>query len=211
MQRQLELGPRPPRRIDLGEGCLLDLHEPYGDAAQCEADRDELTAALPWVQEIYRRPGVEHAIAAPRLTAFVGDDGADYAYAGLRYAPHAWVPRLDSLRAQVQHAAGQAFNCVLANLYRDGQDSVGYHADDEPELGPARDDIVVASLSLGAPRRFVLKHRRSGERTHFELGEGQLLVMRGRTQRHYVHALPKTRRAVGPRLNLTFRVVIGGR
>jgi alkylated DNA repair dioxygenase AlkB len=96
---------------------------------------------------------------------------------------------------------------VLANLYRDGRDSVGFHADDEPELGPSRDDIAIASLSLGAERRFVLKHRRSGARHLFELGHGALLVMTGRTQHHYVHAVPKTERPVQPRLNLTFRVI----
>jgi alkylated DNA repair dioxygenase AlkB len=97
---------------------------------------------------------------------------------------------------------------MLANLYRDGRDSVGWHADAEPELGPSRDDIAIASLSLGAARRFVLKHRRTGELRSYELGDGALLVMSGRTQLDWVHALPKTRRPAGPRINLTFRVIV---
>jgi alkylated DNA repair dioxygenase AlkB len=101
-------------------------------------------------------------------------------------------------------------NAALANYYRDGRDSMGWHADDERELGPSPDDVAVASLSLGAARRFLLRHRTRGETRELALGDGSLLVMRGTTQRHWRHALPKTRAAVGPRLNLTFRVVRPG-
>ena len=144
---------------------------------------------------------------APRLTSFHADAGCGYTYAGIRYAPAAWTELLLLVRARLHAATGYDFNSVLANLYRDGRDSVGFHADDEPELGPSRDDIAIASLSLGAARRFVLKHRTSGARRSYELGHGALLVMAGRTQLRYVHAVPKTKRAVGPRLNLTFRVI----
>ena len=209
MQGRLELDDTGGRRtLALGEDCHVDLYDLYPQRTRAEADRLQLLAELPWVQEIYRRPGVEKCIPAPRWTAFIGDDGCDYTYADLHYAPHPWSPLLSRLRRRVEAVTGQPFNCVLANLYRDGQDSVGYHADDEPELGPSRDNIVVASLSLGAERRFVLKHRRTGVRTNFELGHGRLLVMRGQTQHRYIHALPKTKRPVGPRLNLTFRVVV---
>ena len=102
-------------------------------------------------------------------------------------------------------AAGElavAFNSCLANLYRDGSDSMGYHSDDEPELGP---EPTIASISLGARRRFVLRHRISREQWAWELGEGDLLVMRDESQRDYAHAVPKTSRPIGPRMNLTFR------
>src|SRR5690606_24762188 len=100
-------------------------------------------------------------------------------------------------------------NSVLANLYRDGRDSMGWHSDDEPELGPAP---VIASLSLGATRRFSLRHRcRAGQRVDLELPHGSLLLMRGATQANWQHAVPRTARAVGPRINLTFRYVIPGR
>ena len=96
-----------------------------------------------------------------------------------------------------------AFNSCLANLYRDGSDSMGYHSDNEPELGP---EPTIASISLGARRRFVLRHRMTREQWAWELGEGDLLVMRDESQRDYAHAVPKTSRLVGPRMNLTFRL-----
>jgi alkylated DNA repair dioxygenase AlkB len=99
---------------------------------------------------------------------------------------------------------------VLVNYYRDGRDAMGEHADDEPELGPATNDIRIASVSLGAPRRFVLRHRRTREVRAFALGEGSLLVMGGTTQQHYRHHVPRTRTPVGPRMNLTFRVIRHG-
>jgi 2OG-Fe(II) oxygenase superfamily len=97
---------------------------------------------------------------------------------------------------------GVDFNSCLANLYRDGSDSMGFHSDDEPELGP---EPIIASISLGARRRFVLRHRVSRERWSWNLGAGDLLVMRNESQRDYAHAVPKTSRRIGPRMNLTFR------
>lgn len=97
---------------------------------------------------------------------------------------------------------GTEFNSCLANLYRDGSDSMGFHSDDEPELGP---QPTIASVSLGSRRRFVLRHRVTRERWTWDLGEGDLLVMRDESQRDYAHAVPKTTRQVGPRMNLTFR------
>jgi alkylated DNA repair dioxygenase AlkB len=95
---------------------------------------------------------------------------------------------------------------VLANRYRDGRDAMGWHSDDEPELGPAP---VIASVSLGASRRFVLKHRDDpAQKLALELDHGSLLVMAGATQRHYKHALPRTARPVGERINLTFRHIL---
>lgn len=100
--------------------------------------------------------------------------------------------------------AGQRFNSVLLNLYRDGRDSVSWHADNEPGLGR---NPVIASLSLGATRRFQLKHRRSKERVRVDLTHGSCLVMAGATQHHWLHQIPKTARPVGPRINLTFRTM----
>ena len=108
----------------------------------------------------------------------------------------------------MQREAGAPFNSVLANLYRDGRDAMGWHSDDEPELGSAP---VIASVSLGATRRFVLKHRRDAARKLvLELAPGSLLVMAGDTQRNYRHALPRTARPVGERINLTFRCLRPG-
>lgn len=193
--------------LALAPGCRVELHEGFLEGHDALARR--LIETLPWVQEVYWRAG--GIVPAPRLTSFHGEPGARYSYSGVRYEAHPFTPELSALRDRLSGATGCRFNCALANLYRDGGDSVGYHADDEPELGPTREDIAIASLSLGETRRFVLKHRKSGARSELTLPGGSLLVMRGRTQHVYVHALPKTRRAVGTRVNLTYRVIGSGR
>ena len=142
-------------------------------------------------------------VPCPRLSAWHGDEGAAYAYSGTRYLPRPWSPALREARALVEQRVGARFNSVLLNLYRDGADGMGWHADDEPELGRRP---VIASLSLGAARRFRLRHRqREATPIGLELAHGSLLLMRGNTQHCWQHALAKTRRTVGPRLNLTFR------
>jgi alkylated DNA repair dioxygenase AlkB len=144
-------------------------------------------------------------VAAPRLEAWYGDPGARYAYSGLAHEPLPWTPLLLDLRERVVDAAGGAYNSVLANLYRDGNDSNGWHADDERELGP---EPHIASLSFGAPRRFLMRHRRDPSlRLELLLAPGSLLVMRGATQQCWKHAVPKTRAVTGARINLTYRLV----
>lgn len=192
------------RSLCLAPGCVVELHEGFL-AGDHPGLAHELSEALPWVQELYLRGG--RYVPAPRLTSFHGDPGVSYSYSGVRYTALAFTSALETLRERLHRELGYRFNCALVNLYRDGSDSVGYHADDEPELGPSRHDIAVASLSLGATRRFVLRRRKGAERHELTLPGGSLLVMRGRTQHEYVHSLPKTRRPVGPRVNLTYRVI----
>lgn len=174
--------------------------------AEAEALLQELTATVGWRHEPIKLFGKD--VLQPRLTAWYGDAGASYRYSGLQLEPQPWTPALQQLRQRVQAATGARFNSVLLNLYRHGQDSMGWHADDEPELGPAP---VIASLSLGAARRFRLRPRPGTDFTHapfsLELGSGSLLLMQGPTQQHWQHAVPKTARPTGPRLNLTFRQV----
>jgi len=148
------------------------------------------------------------AIDAPRLSCWIGDPDATYTYSGMRYTPHPWPEALHAIRERLSVACGAEFNGVLANLYRDGNDGMGWHADDEPELGPCP---LIASLSLGATRRFAMRRRSNPAcRLDIELAHGSLLLMGGATQAHYRHALPKTTRAVGARINLTFRRLIRG-
>jgi alkylated DNA repair dioxygenase AlkB len=201
-QAQLPFELDQSQRVELGEDCQLQLLR--GFVADDTALLATLERELPWAQEIYLR---DRVVPAPRLTSFHGDRGCCYTYSGIRYEPAAWTEPLSVLRQRLLELTGDDFNSVLANLYRDGRDSVGFHADDEPELGPARDDVAIASLSLGAARRFVLKHKKDGRRLCYELGHGDLLLMRGRTQQRWVHGVPKTTQPVGARINLTYRIV----
>ena len=163
----------------------------------------ELRREVAW--EVHRIRLFGREVDSPRLSCWIGDADAIYRYSGTRFQPQAWLPVLQPIRTRLARELGVGFNSVLANLYRGGADAMGWHSDDEPELGAAP---VIASLSLGASRRFLLKHRRKPERKlALELVSGSLLVMAGETQRHYRHALPRTRRTVGERINLTFRLV----
>ncbi len=172
-----------------------------------EADRlvAELTATIPW--EVHRIRIFGREVDSPRLSCWIGDADATYIYSHTRFVPHPWTPALAALRARVEQACATPFNSVLVNLYRDGNDSMGWHSDHEPELG---DKPVIASLSIGAVRRFRLKPRQASLRRELsviELGHGSLLRMAGDTQRHYLHDLPKAGAGVGPRINLTFRQI----
>jgi alkylated DNA repair dioxygenase AlkB len=182
----------------------------YDPAFLPTAEADALLTALrediAWERHRIRLFGRE--VDVPRLASWIGDPGTDYRYSGTRFAPRPWPVALVPLRARVEAACGARFNAVLANLYRDGADSMGWHADDEPELGPRP---VIASVSLGAPRRFRLRHRRDpARRWEQALAHGSLLLMRGPTQANYRHDLPRTRAVVGPRINLTFRAILPG-
>ncbi len=172
-----------------------------------KAGHDRLFQALytetSWQQQMITLYG--RAVASPRLSAWYGDPGAIYSYSGLRLEPLPWTPVLLEIRQVVTDLAETPFNSVLLNLYRDGQDSMGWHSDAEPELGR---HPVIASVSLGAVRRFVLRHKKRKEpHLALELESGSVLVMGGALQHHWRHALPKTRQAVGPRINLTFRLI----
>ena len=195
----------------------IDLPTPDGSAAWIElwptamtddgAVLAQLVAELPLAVERYRMFG--RNVTSPRLVSWHGDEDAVYTYSGEHHVPKPWTPKLASLRHSVEETTTLRFNSVLANFYRDGQDAMGWHRDNEKEVGPSPDDRWIASLSLGAPRRFVVRDRkRKGEPLSFELGNGALLVMRGTTQTHYHHALPRTACAPGPRLNLTFRHIL---
>jgi alkylated DNA repair dioxygenase AlkB len=168
-------------------------------------DIDAIVRDTAWRQPMIKLFG--KAIPAPRLTAWFGD-GA-YSYSGDDNPPAPMPEWLEGLRARAEAHAGARFNSVLLNLYRDGRDSVGYHADDEPELGA---EPTIASLSIGADRVFAVRSARSPQAGGLwtrVLSDGDLLVMSGRSQLDYKHALPKAppKRECGPRVNATFRWV----
>jgi len=174
------------------------------DRAEAQRAFDDLRLAIAWHQEEILIFGERRPV--PRLVAWHGDPGARYTYSGTVHEPLPWTPVLERIRDRVHRLTGAHFNSVLLNLYRDGRDGMGWHSDDEPELGP---DPVIASVSLGDSRRFCLRHRRRKDRKlDLSLGHGSLLLMAGTTQHHWVHAVPKTSRPVGERINLTFRLVL---
>ncbi|HDS1655292.1 alpha-ketoglutarate-dependent dioxygenase AlkB family protein [Stenotrophomonas maltophilia] len=171
------------------------------DAADAGRLMCTLEAEVPW--EVHRIRMFGHWVDSPRLSCWIGDPQARYRYSGAEFVPHPWPPVLQTLRERLQAAGVGRFNSVLLNRYRGGTDHMGWHSDDEPELGPAP---VIASLSLGAARRFLLRRRDDTTRkAEYLLGHGDLLLMAGQTQRFYQHALPKMARVRGERINLTFR------
>jgi alkylated DNA repair dioxygenase AlkB len=195
------------QRVDLDAGADVALLPQWLSAEEAEAIFIALHTTIPWETHRLRLFGRE--VDAPRLSCWIGDPHASYVYSGTRFEPHPWPPVLASLRERLQHACGARFNSVLANLYRDGRDSMGWHSDDERELG---NHPLIASLSLGAERRFRLRRRlprtvkpAPSDTVSLVLPSGSVLRMAGATQRLYRHDLPKTRVAVGPRINLTFR------
>ena len=170
----------------------------------------ELIAQVPWRAERIVVFGRE--VAQPRLSAWYGDAGAAYTYSGLHLRPRPWTPQLAELKRRVERASGAEFNSVLLNYYRDHRDGMGFHADDEPELGPRP---TIASLSLGERRVFVMKRRSvrgaapgATPPVRIPLDSGSLLLMRGETQRHWLHGIAKLARPCGPRVNLTFRRIL---
>lgn len=145
-------------------------------------------------------------VDSPRLSCWMGDAGASYVYSQTRFEPHAWLPELQALRERLQIEFECKFNSVLANCYRDGADSMGWHSDNEVELGK---QPVIASISLGATRRFSFKAKtENAKAVHLELPHGSLLLMCGDSQKNYRHALAKTSKPVGERINLTYRYVL---
>ncbi|MEL1266175.1 alpha-ketoglutarate-dependent dioxygenase AlkB [Pseudoxanthomonas putridarboris] len=182
-------------------GASLAFMPHWLETDQADALFSELRRAMPW--EVHRIRMFGRRVDSPRLSCWMGEPEAVYRYSGADFVPHAWLPALRAIRERLRRELGVPFNSVLANLYRNGHDAMGWHSDDEPELGPRP---VIASVSLGATRRFLLKHRKDKAlKQAIELPHGSLLVMSGDTQRLYRHALPRTARPVGERINLTFR------
>jgi alkylated DNA repair dioxygenase AlkB len=191
------------RRWDLDDGGALTLHEHWLAPAKAAQVFGALLEEIDWKQRSIRLMGRE--VLQPRLTAWYGD--AAYPYSGVTLAPVPWTPLLSELRDCLVVAVGESFNSVLCNLYRTGADSMGLHSDDEKELGPRP---VIASVSLGTVRRFVLRHKKKKvPPVTVELTHGSLLVMGGTAQAFWKHAVPKDPSTTGPRINLTFRRIVG--
>jgi alkylated DNA repair dioxygenase AlkB len=165
---------------------------------------EELIRETPWRREEITVWGKTHL--QPRLIAWYGDEGRNYTYSGISMNPLPWTQTLSELKAIVESTCNEKFNSVLLNYYRDGRDSIGFHSDDEPELGPRP---TIASLSLGESRVFSFKRkgRPDAKIVNIELTSGSLLLMKGDTQRNWKHGIAKSSRPLGPRVNLTFRKI----
>lgn len=171
---------------------------------ETDAFMRRLQAETPWRQEVITLWGKRHL--QPRLSAWYGDPGRAYAYSGVVLEPLPWTETLSCIKTGVERVTDCRFNSVLLNLYRDEDDSVGWHSDAEPELGS---HPVIASLSFGETRTFRMRHKSRKEQkpVAIDLADGNLLLMSGPTQRHWQHAVMKERAPCGPRINLTFRTI----
>ena len=192
------------QRIPAGDAELFYMSR-FEVGAPTERVLKELIGHTPWRADSVVLWGKTYL--QPRLTAWYGDAHARYVYSGLELDPLPWTSRLLALKASIERATGSRFNSVFMNYYRNERDSMGMHSDDEPELGA---EPVIASLSFGAARTLVFRHRsdRSREPIHIGLGDGSLLLMRGATQRHWKHGIAKERRPRTARVNLTFRHIV---
>ena len=163
----------------------------------------QLIAEVPWQQDSITIFGKTHP--QPRLTSLYGNEGKPYSYSNITMQPNLWSPLLLSIKNRVEEICQENFTTVLLNYYRDGKDSMGWHADNEKELGR---NPVIASLSFGAERMFHLKHNAiEDQKLKINLQHGSLLLMKGETQHFWKHQIPKTSKIIRPRINLTFRIL----
>ena len=162
----------------------------------------KLQNEIPWQQDnitVYGKTYLQ-----PRLTALFGDQGKPYKYSNIVMEPHHWSPLILIIKEELEKICNENFTSVLLNFYRNGQDSNGWHADNENELG---ENPIIASVSLGAERVFQLKHNKLELKQNIVLHHGSLLIMKGTTQHFWKHQIPKTKKEIDSRINLTFRII----
>lgn len=162
-----------------------------------------LISDIKWKQESMKMYGKD--VDFPRLTSWYGDNDKPYSFSGITLNPHPWSPGLLKIKHDIEPKSGVVFNSVLLNRYRDGNDSISWHTDAERELG---ENPVIASVNFGAERKFQLKHKETNERIDILLQHGSLLIMKGELQHFWKHQIPKTKKVIGERVNLTFRRII---
>jgi len=183
----------------------ISLNQKHFDSEIAANLLKDLTEEIPWVQNKIRFYGKESLV--PRLESWHGDKGMSYTYSGIKMDAKPWTKNLLMIKESIEPIAKTTFNSVLINYYRDGKDRVAWHSDDEKELGK---NPVIASVSLGAERKFKLRHKKYKENQlqhEVFLQSGSLLLMSGSTQHHWLHEIPRTAKPIGPRINLTFRVI----
>lgn len=185
------------RTIQLTDGGILLYDESFLPSELSDRYFVELRDKCVWEQ----KPGV-FGHMQPRLTASYGDERMTYRYSGTVNVALPWTPTLLEIKEKIEAVQGR-YNYCLLNRYRSGKDSVGMHADNEPEMGS-----VIGSLSLGATRTFRIKHIKTKETMSFPVGHGTLIIMAGTMQKFWKHEIPKTKERVGERINLTYRQIV---
>lgn len=190
------------KKVDLGQGSWVTYEDDWLPADLATNSFDTLHQELNWVERSIIAKG--KVVQQPRLMTWAGK--LPYLYSGQVLEPQAMHPLLSELGHRLSQEYGLEFNHVVANLYRNGKDRVGFHADDEPELGY---EPLIASISLGVSRRFVLKHKYKSRKKSFNLKSGSLFIMGGACQHRWYHALPAAPQITQARINLTYRVLRG--
>ena len=192
-----------PIYFDLKEADII-YYPNFYDFLEADSIFKQLLNEIPWQQDDIKVYGKVYA--QPRLTALFGNDGKPYSYSNIKMQPHPWNLILQKMKFQIENVIAENFTTVLLNLYRNGKDSNGWHADNEKELGI---NPVIASLSFGEERYFHLQHNTDKElKLKILLEHGSLLIMKGTTQHFWKHQIPKTAKPIGNRINLTFRKIV---
>jgi alkylated DNA repair dioxygenase AlkB len=185
-------------RTELTDGGYI-LYQPDFYNTKIADNLFNLLLDVPWKQETFSWGKF------PRLTSYYADEGVKYEYSGVTHKALVWPGILSAVKDKTQQVVGEKFNSLLLNFYRDGADSIGWHSDDEKELGI---NPIIASISLGAERTFNVRHKRTKEKWSIVLKNGSLIVMGGTMQHHWQHCVPKTTKPVFARINLTFRNIL---
>tara|TARA_B100000683_G_scaffold277164_1_gene334161 strand:+ start:7243 stop:7875 length:633 start_codon:yes stop_codon:yes gene_type:complete len=180
--------------------CDIKYVENFLNEAEIEEYTNWINENVVWTQVQY--PKYDKIIKTPRLTTCYGFHEDKYPSNYGNYKIHKIPEKLMELKNKVENYLGESFNYILMSYYRDGNDSISYHSDDERFLGK---NPTIASISMGQTRRFLLKHKETKERISYDLVSGSLAVMGGNTQTDWMHSIPKTKKIVEPRINITFR------
>lgn len=178
-------------------------HGPILSPVQARNIYERLLADVPWKHDEVLIHGKR--IVTARKVAWYGDAAYRYTYSGTTKTALPWLPQLRDLKQRVEAITQEQFNSCLLNLYASGEEGMNWHSDDEKSLGK---NSSIASVSLGAERKFAFRHKQTAETRSIILEDGSLLIMAGQTQTHWQHCLPKTRKAPCPRINLTFRTIV---
>lgn len=190
-----------PELVKLQNGEYIFIPN-FFNKAESDVYFHSLLKGIEWEQEEMMMYG--KSIKLPRLTAWYGDNDKPYSFSGINLSPKTWTDALLEIKKKIEFKEQASFNSVLLNLYRDGNDSISWHTDAEKELGL---NPIIGSVNFGATRKFQLRHKETKEKIELELSHGSLLIMKGELQHYWQHQVPKTKKAIDQRINLTFRVI----